>query len=150
MVLLFSVRRLWSIPAFIPHATRLQMEKKNKLLPCLKMKWLLSCRHCQNMNIKVHNFCFVPASRCHAIQSAFPTNKKHKRRIPRFVVGSRSSCGLTRRRGLKLDCAAPLHNVWLCSSRLFQATWRQSCRTRKVLSATRARFTLPPLTARWR
>lgn len=33
---------------------------------------------------------------------------------------------------------------------LFQATWRQRCRTRKVLNTTRARLTLLPPTARWK
>lgn len=89
---------------------------------------------------KVHNLCFVQSfSPCYeaSFSSLFSS----------FLCPS--SCSLyVSTRPEALLCSGP-RSVWLLSTYLFQATWRQNCRTRKVL-ISRARSTSLPLTARWK
>ena len=145
-----SARRLWSTAAFILPAYIWCFEKSlSSLLQDNRIDLLqLTSRHCRNMNIKFTIYVLSNVS-VPAIQPAFYTQLSESSLFCSCLC--QSSCSLyVSARPEALCCSSPPHNVWLCSSRLFQATWRQSCRTRKVLNTTRARLTLLPLTVRWK
>ena len=133
-----------------PTGWHLVLWKNSFLLASRQQNWTLhlTSRHCRNMNIKFTIYVVSNVS-VPAIQPAFYTQVSESSLFCSCLC--QSSCSLyVSARPEALCCSGPLHNVWLCSSRLFQATWRQSCRTRKVLNTTRARLTLLPLTVRWK